>query len=303
MGDSLLTIHTANIWLSKSVDRFIHSSPVDFFVRAARILIEFLIRGSCDEQSTMDLSRKLIRWIYRYFLPLNELHNDAILDLVGTCDELDTDRCQSGWIQQLRCAVACVSTQLLPNCQNSHRHPLLVYLRKVAPSPSTYEVLVEYVFVSHANFRHSKAQLQEYSTALHTHNLHQLHASILSCILCHVDRLLGSLCIEKAEAMAYQQELIELVDDAEKRCFGTEDNGDGHFVWETEDNGDGHFVWEPIVGVPGSVRARDLSPPRKRLKRMYSSVSEESDSTLVCDERSPADQSLAFASLLRNAVS
>ncbi len=96
----------------------------------------------------MDLSRKLIRWIYRYFLPLNELHNDAILDLVGTCDELDTDRCQSGWIQQLRCAVACVSTQLLPNCQNSHRHPLLVYLRKVAPSPSTYEVLVEYVFVS-----------------------------------------------------------------------------------------------------------------------------------------------------------
>ncbi|PBK73712.1 hypothetical protein ARMSODRAFT_952818 [Armillaria solidipes] len=290
MGDSLLTIRTANIWLSKSADRLIHSSPVDFFVRAARILIEFLIRGSCDEQSTMDLSRKLIRWIYRHFLPLDELHHDAILDLIGICDELDTDRCQSGWIQQLRCAVACVGTQLLPNCQNSHRHPPLVYLRKVAPSPSTYEVLVEYVFVSSANFRHSKAQLQEYSIALHAHNLHQLHASILSCILCHVDRLLGSLCIEKAEAMAYQEELIELVDDAEKRCFGTEDNGDGH------------FVWEPIMGC--WIRsARDLSPPRKRLKRVYSSVSEESDSTLVCDEWSPADQSLAFASLLRNAVS
>ncbi|KAK0437511.1 hypothetical protein EV421DRAFT_1907262 [Armillaria borealis] len=290
MGDSLLTIRTANIWLSKSADRLIHSSPVDFFVRAARILIEFLIRGSCDEQSTMDLSRKLIRWIYRHFLPLDELHHDAILDLIGICDELDTDRCQSGWIQQLRCAVACVGTQLLPNCQNSHRHPLLVYLRKVAPSPSTYEVLVEYVFVSSANFRHSKAQLQEYSIALHAHNLHQLHASILSCILCHVDRLLGSLCIEKAEAMAYQEELIELVDDTEKRCFGTEDNGDGH------------FVWEPIVGC--WIRsARDLSPPRKRLKRVYSSVSEESHSTLVCDEWSPADQSLAFASLLRNAVS
>ncbi|KAK0195220.1 hypothetical protein F5146DRAFT_277074 [Armillaria mellea] len=290
MGDSLSTIRIANVWHSKSIDRFIHSSPVDFFVRAACILIEFLIRGSCDEQSTMDLSRKLIRWIYRHFLPLDELHHDTILDLIGICDEFDTDRCQSGWIHQLRCAVVCVGTQLLPNCQNSRRHPLLVYLRKVAPSPSTYEVLVECVFVSSPNFRHSKAQLQKYSTALHAHNLHQLHASILSCILCHVDRLLGSLCIEKAEAMAYQQELIELVDDAEKRCFGTEHNGDGH------------FVWEPILGC--WIRsARDLSPPRKRLKRVYSSVSEESDSTLVCDEWSPADQSLAFASLLRNAVS
>lgn len=290
MGDSLPTIRTANIWLSKSIDRFILSSPVDFFVRAARILIEFLIRASCDEQSIIDLSVKLIRWIYRHFLPLNELHHDALLDLIGICDEFDTDRCQSGWVHQLRRAVACVSTQLLPNCQNSRRHPLLVYLRKVAPSPSTYEVLVEYVFVSSPNFRHSTAQLQKYSTALHAHNLHLLHASILSCTLCHVDRLSDSLCIEKAEAMVYQQELIELVDDVEKRCFGTEDNGDGH------------FVWEPILGC--WIRsARDLSPPRKRLKRVYSSVSEESDSTLVCDEWDPTDQSLAFASLLRNAVS
>ncbi|KAK0213022.1 hypothetical protein DFS33DRAFT_90051 [Desarmillaria ectypa] len=290
MGNCLLTIRTANIWLSKPVDRFLHSAPVDFFVRAACIVIEFVIRERCDEQSSMDLSRKLIRSIYRHFLPLEQLYHDAILDLIVFCDELDTDRGQSGWIQELRCAVACVGTQLLPKCKNSHRHPLLAYLRKVVPLPSTYGVLVERIFVSSANFRHTKAQLQEYSTALRAHNLCQLHASILSCILCHVDRLLGSPCIEKAEAMAYQQELIELVDDAEKRCFGTEDSGDSQ------------FVWEPIVGC--WIRSScDLPPPRKRLKRNYSSISEESNSTLVCDGWGPADQTLAFASLLRKAVS
>ncbi|KAG7446462.1 uncharacterized protein BT62DRAFT_120531 [Guyanagaster necrorhizus] len=289
MADSLLNIRTPNIWLSKPVDRFIHNSSVEFFVRAACILMEFLVRESLDEQSSVDLSRKLVRWIYRRFLTLEESCHDVMLDLIVVCDGLTTDRCQSGWMQELRCAVACVGTRLLLKCKGHHHCPLLAYLRKVAPLPSTYGVLVEHSFVSSANFQDAQAQLQEYSTALHAHNLHQLDASILSCILCHVDRLLDSLYIERAEAKAYQEELIELVDDAEKRCFGMADKDEGQFVWES------------IVGC--WIRSPcDLPPPRKRLKRVHSPTSEP-DSTIIYDDWDSADQTPPFASLLRKAAS
>ena len=132
----------------------------------------------------------------------------------------------------IHASVVCLATHLLTHflrfCTAEEECVLVGLLNNLAPKPDTYASLVTHIFSAKAGGEIEA--LAAYTAVLKERVLLRCEASLWSCALTHLDLDLGVGCIgtsiaSKTERAETRAKLIELVDDAERRCFGTVHGG------------------------------------------------------------------------------
>lgn len=129
--------------------------------------------------------------------------------------------------EDLQGAVVCLATLLLssPFVLNLQADSIVNRLREITPRSSTYAILVPKIFAK-LNINLGQSKLRYLAAILCLHGLLRLEASLWACALRHIElqtseHLLGSSNgVEKIRE--FRDRLIELVDDAEHRCFGVD---------------------------------------------------------------------------------
>lgn len=142
-------------------------------------------------------------------------------------------------------------------------------LRKVVPHTSTYTRLVAKIFSS-LSFAEGQEALHVFSQVLRSFGLLRLEASMLACTLRHIERseceriLLINNNVDQIRN--YRHRLMDLVDDAEKRCFGRDPIASNLNMTptphDTLDRGDREWQWEATIGC--WVRNAQPSAKKKR---------------------------------------
>lgn len=199
-------------------------------------------------------------------------------------------------------AIVCLATHWLSKWHNilppTQFAPVVHLLRGVIPQTSTYNHLVTNILAHKTPINELREALYSCTAALRSHRLLHLEASLWACTLHHIEipdyeRLL-SRCNGEARVRKYRHQLIDLVDDAEKRCFGLSINDtnknvfpkDTSFLTKVEDC---EWSWEPMIG--SWVRQTcDDSPPKKRTKLKHDHTPRSSRRLLIMDHNADSSR-------------
>ncbi|KAG2140449.1 hypothetical protein BD769DRAFT_1430160 [Suillus cothurnatus] len=243
-----------SLWACKAVARFSRSvevTDIDSFVTLLDSLVETMhyhypVRsGKGKEKETPDIvaiRHCLHDWMNWLFAVI--ANTSAALADESRCPDINSiilllDRCRSYGMHTLRLGASPQPSQAeLPDAITilaTHLHVtysledydpyLLDLLREVSPIPTTFTRLVEHMYRGSA--QDFTTSLQQTSSALQTHKLLHLDASLWACAL----RVFESTPKGTSkEIQRFKLLLIDGVDEAERRLFGTE--------WE----------WEEMVG-------------------------------------------------------
>lgn len=185
--------------------------------------------------------------------------------------------------QEVRSAILSIATLLLPvlDSSSSRDVALVVELLKgAAPLTSAYKPLVTLIFSPTVDpkitIKDRKHGVLRYATCLRAHGLLRLEASLWACALHHIEHPRDLLVLHGSDQIkTYHKELIHLVDDAEKRCFGSS-GADNRVVLEDSQKtprrdripcSSAQWNWEPIVG--SWVQASSSRTPARKRAKLY----------------------------------
>ncbi|KAG2036956.1 hypothetical protein BDR03DRAFT_958139 [Suillus americanus] len=233
-----------SLWACKAVARFSRSvevTDIDSFVTLLDSLAETIhdhypVRsGKGKEKETLDIGairHRLHDWMNRLFAVTAS--TSATLTDESRCPDINSiimllNRCRSYGMHTLRLggspqpsqdelpdAITILATHLQVTCSLAH-YDLYLWdlLREVSPIPTTFTRLVEHMHRGSA--QDFMTSLQQSSSALESHNLLQLDASLWACAL----RVFESTPKGTSkEIQRFKLLLIDGVDEAERRLFG-----------------------------------------------------------------------------------
>ncbi|KAG2355336.1 hypothetical protein BDR07DRAFT_1426489 [Suillus spraguei] len=213
-----------SLWACKAVARFSRSvevADIDCFVTLLDSLVETIHdhyparSGKGKEKETLDIVAirySLHDWMNRLFAITTStfaaLADEPAVPILDASPQPSQD--------ELPDAITILATHLHVTCsQADYNSILLDLLREVSPIPGTFTRLVEHIYRGSA--QDFMISLQQFSSALQTHKLLQLDASLWACAL----RVFESTPKGTSkEIQRFKLLLIEGVDEAERRLFG-----------------------------------------------------------------------------------
>ncbi|KAJ7251776.1 hypothetical protein B0H12DRAFT_633624 [Mycena haematopus] len=228
---------------------------------------------------------------------------NSILEFLDQCCRSGAHR---GPSKSLAATIACWATHYLATTTpNASTHSTLHrLLNDVSPTVTMYNALVERIFgieqTTTTKLQDSRATLQVYADRLRANNLLLLEASLWACALRFAETSADlGVCALGNEVSLYREELMVLVDDAERRCFQAPQSG-----WE----------WEESMGC---WIQSDMPPPKKAknyheighgcVAKSLSASCPLSDiqNEIACEDRRNHASAfeLSFTSLISNALS
>lgn len=208
------------------------------------------------------LSYQLNKWInYSPIPPPNPQDWSPRLEFLERCR-------QSGVYKNtdsLAATVVCWATHYLSVATpNPDTHASICrLLRDVSPTVTTYNLLVEMSFGVKQTLQDSRIIIQTYSACLRAEDLLILEASLWACVLRFVETSMYVLgyCGARKEISLYREELMDLVENAEHRCF----SGRG-----LPEAAQARWRWEEIPGCwvqcqsPAAKKAKHHHEPEQR---------------------------------------
>ena len=205
----------------------------------------------------------------------------------------DDDAHSESPFREVQDILACLATQCLASpllaSRSAHDVEELVSLLKDAhPVTSTYDDLVIATFAPEEpasspvrpvdrSLLGAVRSLRRYASALHEHDLRALEASFWACALRHFERDVSvSSAAGGRENERIRYELMDEVNTAERRFYGSRSSRHGSSSNENEDAGDGlegsEWEWEDLFGCwvrkSPPAKQREMAPnvrPRTRL--------------------------------------
>lgn len=334
LGDVLSNIRSPDVWSCKALSRVVQEicgqDPYSL-TDIVYSLVEVMSNMDPDQVETSLTGRKLLHvWLNSSFAAafksfrtdgLNHRVFQSILTFLMACGRKQM-HCSSAIpgpypSDQVPNAIVCMATFLLSAASSILSPTDLTYvvnlLREVEPTAVTHTLLITTTFSllgsSPEGLWDCQDQVRQYAQSLRVRNLFRLEASLWACALRQIDAGLLSVCGREA-VKAYHSDLMDLVDEAEKRCFGpVDDTGeklpDRHAAdsfpkleWE----------WEPIVGSYVG-KSNSHSPSTKRTNQSLSPPGRSSKRARSCSGAPPQKRcrlmrsSSNFSSLLSDALS
>lgn len=244
---ALAEASSCSVWNSRALDLLLQSMmkrSLDAFFDLSHPFMEQLARAK-DPNVSRQMGTKCAMWISGHVLAHTEQEVVHCSDLVRHFHHLGIHKMPSH--QSLTDSLTCVSTMILgPRSPE----PILLFLRTVEPHPTTYNTLVTHIFQTSVDTFDEKTRFAKLASSLSDTGLLRLEASLWRCIL---DRLEHQHAHDRDELRDYQEELTDLLEDAEQRCFSSAPD-------------DKKYHWDPIGCW---VRSEETPRPRKRQKRAY----------------------------------
>ncbi|KAJ7502781.1 hypothetical protein B0H11DRAFT_1986304 [Mycena galericulata] len=211
-------------------------------------------RRALDERSLTD---QLDKWMnYSPIRPPDPRDWPSRLDFLERCRQSGVHKNADS----LAATVVCWATYYLSvaTAPSADTHASVCrLLEDVSPTVKTYNLLVKMSFGVEHKLQDTMAFFQAYSTCLRAENLLLLDASLWACVLRFVETSMDAMghCGTRKEVSLYREELMDLVEDAERLCFG---NGVQGYPDATEPG----WRWEEIPGC----WVRSQSPAAKKAK-------------------------------------
>ncbi|KAJ6495558.1 hypothetical protein C8R47DRAFT_1115480 [Mycena vitilis] len=268
------------------------SSVADAQIEEPREHRQFKRRKFGTEE--LPLASHLDRWLNysTSFPPFQEA--TSVLEFLDKCRQSGAHQSTS---EPFAATLVCWATHFLSVAAPGSDAPYHL-LADVSPTVTMYTFLVEQSFLRQTpvQLQESRVRLHDYACHLRAKNLLLLEASLWACALRFVEtsaHLLGP-C---REVGLYRQELMDLVDDAERRCFGSGLRVSGcnpapQPLWEWED-GMGCWVQrDSPCAKKAQCQSRVLHRPSAMMARAH-----------PVDGNSPSIFELSFTSLVSSAIS
>ncbi|KAF7362059.1 hypothetical protein MVEN_00551300 [Mycena venus] len=146
---------------------------------------------------------------------------DSILEFLERCYQSGVHRNSS---ESLAATVACWATHFLPSASREIHPTIYRLLQDISPTVTTYSLLVRKCLdtkqAAAVKLQDSRTLLQGYAGCLRTNKLLVLEASLWACALRFVETSIGAYDSQH-ELSLYREELMDLVECAERRCFGS----------------------------------------------------------------------------------
>ncbi|KAJ7497120.1 hypothetical protein FB451DRAFT_1210172 [Mycena latifolia] len=236
LTETLVKAARPDLWRCKAVGKFareLHNHDFHSFMNMAGMLassigdIQTAEPYECGpfraEESS--LADQLNRWL-NYSSPFCHAHSRNSASILQFLEQCRQSRLHQN-PDSLAATLVCWATHYLSVAPSVDTHAAMSRLLKdISPTVKMYTLLVEQSFgatrTSMGGLQSSRASLQAYASCLRAEHLLLLEASLWACILRFVEAsmdFLGRCGTEKAVSL-YRDELIDLVADAEHRCFG-----------------------------------------------------------------------------------
>lgn len=293
----LRTVDSAQIWTSKAMMAFMPGTARDSMSPFMTCVCELL--GALPD---IEIEMSLARSEFYHFL--QRMLDTASGHLISQDHHLDTD-----WIiifldytnslveltnrpsmENISLATTntliCLATHWLwrsPGGMPDEIVRVKHLLDAIKPKPTTYDILLSRITAS-GDLHHLKQSIQSYTSVLRSHGLLRHEASLWSCALLQIDvpSVERTLSIRSgAQALKkFRLKLIELVEEAEKRCFGRRGssppppdhdmNGYSRRRKRTS-SGSGKWTWDPTFEcwLPPPIDGPVLKKRKTRLDNSY----------------------------------
>ena len=230
------------------------------------------------EESSMENS-DVIYAILESSLSSNLYHDICSVD---NADHLHAD---------LQGSIVCLATYWLssPFILNSQKDRIVKKLKEITPRSSTYVTLAT-KSLAKSSLSFGQNKLRSFAMTLRLQDLLRLESSLWACALRHIECLASEHPFGSSNGMdeirAYRDRLIELVDDAEQRCFGvgsrspeTGQSSSGHAevnnaTVSTVSGSSCEWQWEATIGCWVRRDNGHRSQRKKRRKVEMSSLPE-----------------------------
>lgn len=244
VGESLTLADTPASWSSPAFIRLVHDTCLDdsyHLFRVGSSLVDAMGHRTLLGKDEVSLSMRspLHNWLCCISGPLRRdlsLWNyEDIAEFLDTCKHANAKSWHTKSIVEphpyqnlmgliVSMATQCIlpSSQLPPFCQQA----AVSFLKDITPLTSLYDHLVRLDLspIIHLDNFVNKVQqrVKEYQTALRRLNLSTMEHSLLSCFLHHTENLQSTSTHQHTvpSLNVYRHELIEAIEEAEKRCFG-----------------------------------------------------------------------------------
>ncbi len=344
----LRSVDCARIWTSKAMMTFILETAKDNMTSFMTCVCE-LLGALPDISTTITKSSAGSNFLQRMLDIACEdllsqdchLETDWIIVLLDYMDNLVESADQSSTEDILLAATSaliCLATHWLLRPPEGMLNQLMrvkLLLDTFRPKPTTYNALVSRITASE-DLHHLKQSIRSYTSVLRSHGLLRHEASLWACALRQIEvPAIERALTARSDAPSLKElrlNLIELVEEAEKRCFGrprpSPPPQQGHDIRghsrrrKRSSDGSGTWTWDPMFGCwhrPHDdrpvLKKRDTRPARlscpaplnvRKTRRRLSlcsptrtSLENEND-----DSSTEFDQGLTdFATLLCRAIS
>ncbi|KAF9467263.1 hypothetical protein BDZ94DRAFT_1318699 [Collybia nuda] len=311
----LASIQDISLWTCKAVKKFAYNfcnANIALFMQFLTLF--FTIASGADgfkrseylpkDFHVTQLHVQLYKWVKLVFSQLLSVPNlaavihptaevsDAILEFLKTC--LNSGLIFTGGhrgdddtsLKDLQGAIVSFATHWLSGpfslAYSSDLALVVNRLGVVTPQTSTYNTLVQALFTG-LDLHNGQQALSHIAGVLKSHNLLRLEASMWPCALCYIEIPENErhfIAIYSANSFSqYRHQLIENVEDAERRCFGqsahslalTPTSTRKHPI-NTQSGGNAmnrRWRWEPMVGVWIHGSAHQSSTKKKRTEGNY----------------------------------
>ncbi|PFH52005.1 hypothetical protein AMATHDRAFT_2494 [Amanita thiersii Skay4041] len=283
--DVLRASPSKSVWTCQAVSGFISGLPKDnyasfmSFVHELSLELYKLISKSMNDDNIMSMFQSLHNMVdlaLKHLLLLDNCDTCVLDSIAALIDIIEKPGLQrDGTTTDLANTLICLATRwLLSQTLSSHQTTQLqIFLERNKPTPTTYKKLISYT--SSRDLRTLDQSLCLYTSTLRSHRLLYHEASLWACALRHIE----SLDVERGLSMhcgvdtvkAYRIELINRVENAEKRCFGNQYNDSCvsdtpcHRLQKRKSSeGDSTWHWDPTFECWLPERQRDSSHKRSK---------------------------------------
>jgi hypothetical protein len=263
----LRTVDSARIWTSKAMMTFMPETARDSVSPFMSCVCELL--GALPDISTTEIeqSSEFYHFLQRMLdiasghLLSQDHHLETdwiiiLLDYMNGLVELTNRPSMEGISLATTDTLICFATHWLwrpPAGMLDQLTRVKLLLDTVKPKPTTYDILLSHITAS-GDLHDLKQSIQSYTNALRSHGLLRHEASLWACALRRIDvpAVEQALSIRSGAQplKKFRLKLIELVEEAEKRCFGRQSpppppvNGYSRRRKRTS-SGSGTWIWDP----------------------------------------------------------
>ncbi|KAJ6593696.1 hypothetical protein B0H19DRAFT_31626 [Mycena capillaripes] len=306
------------LWCCKALAKFtreLHNQDFQSLIHMASQLVTSVAEVRSKRRTfgieESFLTNQLNKWLnYSSSFPPSE-DSTLILEFLEQCRRSGVHQ-KTSESESLAATVVCWATHYLPVAMPGADTSIYRLLKDVSPSVTIYNLLVEKSFIKETTVKlqDTRLLLQRYARCLRAKNLLLLEASLWACTLRFVEvstERFGP-CSSRQEVSLYREELMELVDDAERRCFGSSVRSVGsspcrQVRWE----------WEESMGcwiqcdLPPAKKAKHYhelgKPSATRSRRLSTKPQCVALPLAAADNGSVSTFELSFTSLVSSAIS
>ncbi|KAF5389499.1 hypothetical protein D9757_004359 [Collybiopsis confluens] len=243
-NEVMANVGSFDAWICKATTKLVQKDPLQLASASSLVVYlsnsklhvpsrQFSISQMTSASPTGIVRRSLRIWInctlHCLLLSMRVIDSWSVAEFLQTCQECwvylgTTDNATTAYSQDPIPAIISLTTLLLSDGRRHDVKPCLQVLGKqFSPIATIFSPLISATLAFSDHLPKCKKRIEVYASALREHGFLQLEALVWASALREMENESSVRRYDKSAVYEYRNTLIELVEEAEKRCYGSQE--------------------------------------------------------------------------------